>query len=273
MREDSIIFHCTMISLSQYLGRERSCNTWFGSGVIEDSPHQLQPNGQPHYESPTCKSYGSWASRSTARMTLHICFNRCYIVMQACVQFPEVRRNTCIQAAFISKLYQSDRRTAAARRNRPNDGRLVIGRPAATLPPAQELACLPYRSQNLAHITSPATSFSPRAHADRHASCRQTKNRMKANLVSFVPVEAYKVLILDRIYGLLIINRLISPLSHRAPSDTRARWPGRVRYRLIFRTLGALPIPSFPYPVCSTPAIDWQVDYPFGAIHISLYIY
>jgi len=96
---------------------------------------------------------------------------------------------------------------------------------------------------------------------------------MEANLVSFVPVEAYKVLVLDLIHGLPTINRLISPLSLRAPSDTRARWPGRVRYRLIFRTLGALPIPSFPYPVCSTPAIDWQVDYPFGAIHIFLYIY
>jgi hypothetical protein len=37
--------------------------------------------------------------------------------------------------------------------------------------------------------------------------------------------------------------------------------------------LSALPIPSFPHPVRPTPAIDWQVDYPFGAIHLSLYIY
>jgi hypothetical protein len=30
-----------------------------------------------------------WLVGLTARMTLHICFNRCYVVMQACVQFPE----------------------------------------------------------------------------------------------------------------------------------------------------------------------------------------
>lgn len=50
--------------------------------------------------------------------------------------------------------------------------------------------------------------------------------------------------------------------------STRARWPGRVRYRLIFRTLGALPIPSFPCPVPPAPAIDWRVDFPFRAIHL-----
>lgn len=56
-------------------------------------------------------------------------------------------------------------------------------------------------------------AFGPRAHAARHAFYRETKNRMMANLVSFVPVRAYKVLVADLIHGQLLINRLISPLS------------------------------------------------------------
>lgn len=119
----------------------------------------------------------------------------------------------------------------------------------------------------------PGHRHGPRAHAGRHAFCRQTKNRMKVNLFAIVQVRTYKVHILDLFHGQPITYRLISSHSLSCAFTTRARWPGRVRYRLIFRTLGALPIPSFPYPVCSTPAIDWQVDYPFGAIHLSLYIY
>jgi len=58
-----------------------------------------------------------WLVGLTARMTLHICFNRCYVVMQACVQFPEWGGKRASQAAFISEFCQSDRRTAAARKN------------------------------------------------------------------------------------------------------------------------------------------------------------
>ena len=79
--------------------------------------------------------------------------------------------------------------------------------------PRMDFACFPYHSQKSAHIARPATSFGPRAHAGRYAFHQQTKNRIQANLVSFVQVRAYKVLILDHFDGLLIIHRLISPLS------------------------------------------------------------
>jgi hypothetical protein len=64
------------------------------------------------------------------------------------------RMDSCSQAAFIRTLYQSDRRTAAARKNRPKAKRPVIGQSAATLAPTGDFAWRPYRSQKLARIIS-----------------------------------------------------------------------------------------------------------------------
>lgn len=77
----------------------------------------------------------------------------------------------------------------------------------------------------------PGHRYGPRAHAARYAFHRQTKNRMMANLVAFVQVRTYKVLILDLFHGQLITYRLISPHSLCAPSTLEPA--GQAEYAIV----------------------------------------
>ena len=141
---------------------------------------------------PASESYGLSLVDLASRMTLNTYFNRCDIVMHA-RDNSQLKMKAGGQAAFAQSCPAS-RIVAQQRliRIAPKRG----GRSLDDMQPLWRLPGTLHQSYILIEFSSlfhAGHRHGPRAHAVRHASCRQTKNRIQANLVAFLPVRTYKV--------------------------------------------------------------------------------